>query len=113
MDIEVMRGEELSRAIHAGLHFIEDKHGTCLFADGFGVLQIRWSGDADARFTLNGLHDEGRELPRGQMLFKGIGIAKRDCLRLRQQRAEAVLPESISHEGKGATGKPVEGSFRI
>ena len=111
--LKAVRGQERSGAVHAGLHFIQNEERAVPAAEFLGGEQVVRVRNADTAFGLHRLHDERRELVRGQVPLQFDEIAERDALRAGQHGAEARAPERVAHQRERTAGQAVERTLGI
>ena len=97
VDSEVMRRQEGTSAVHAGLDLIQDEQGAVAPAQRLRSLQIFAGRHQHAALGLDGFDDEGCETAARELARQLIEISERYGFGVRKQWTEALLPERIRH----------------
>ncbi len=100
--------EKFAGAAEAGLNLVGDEQRAVFAAKRLRAEEIIVGGDVDA-LALNRFDEEGRDLARGERALQRGQIVERNLLRIRQQRAEALLEDRVAVHRQRAIGEAVEG----
>ncbi len=109
----MVRRQKRSGAVHAGLHFVENKERSVVPAQrlrGGKVVGIR---NPYAALGLHGLDEECGVAPGGELLFQSFEVPERHRVGLGKERAKSTAPVLAIHERQRATGQTMKSTVRV
>jgi hypothetical protein len=89
--------EERASAIHAGLHFIEDKKRAVPLTQCLRFFEVLAIRDPDSGLRLDRFHDESYYTVGVELLLQSIKIAEGNAVSSGEQRAKPLAPKRIIH----------------
>src|ERR1041384_1027744 len=109
----MMRCQKRAGAIHAGLHFVENKERSVMPAQRLHRWKIIEIRNPYAAFGLYGLNEECGIAPGCELPFQSFEVPERHVVGLGKERAKSAAPVLAIHERQCATRQTMKSAVRI